>query len=181
MAPRKWTLLTTLLVLGALLAGCTSSDPAPQAPQPQPPEDDAPAQQPPASAPRESKPAPKPAVRPVHDSGAISGPFEKTWTLDVPTMGFSTADVSFVLTGAQPGAPPTARIYLAFLDPEGKEIKSALVGLGGAGDEVTWSFPNGDMPRAGAYSIVAKAQPQDGPGMPSVGFANYELAAQVNY
>lgn len=181
MAPRTWTLLTTLLLAGALLAGCTSPDPAPQAPQPQPPAGDEPAAQPPANAPRDSKPAPKPAVRPVQDSGAIEGPFERTWQLDVPTMGFRTADVSFALKGVQPGAPPTARIYLAFLDPEGKEIKSAVLGLGGAGDSITWSFPNSDMPFAGAYSIVAKAEPHGDQALPSVGFAQYDLAAQVNY
>lgn len=182
MAARKWTLLAALLVVGAALAGCTSpsDSPAPKQPQAQPPAGEQPGPaDPPAAQP--AKPAPAPKVEPVYDSGAIQGSFEKAWTLDVPTMGFRSADVAFVLTGAQPGAPPTARVYLAFLDPDGKEIKSAILGLGGAANEVTWSFPNGDMPRAGAYRIVATAEPQDDAALPSVGFANYELAAQVNY
>lgn len=181
MAARKWTLLAALLLAGAVLAGCTAPD-APDAPAPQPPAGGEPgASDPPASPPRDVKPAPAPKVEPVYDSGAIEGPFEKEWKLDVPTMGFRSADIAFTLLGAQPGAPPTARVYLAFLDPDGKEIKSAVLGLGGSGNEVTWSFPNGDMPRAGTYRIVATAQPQDDGALPSVGFANYELAAQVNY
>lgn len=188
---RTWSLLAALLLATAALAGCTGSTDDPPAASP-PADDggsDAPSGSPGGSAPggsaeppASSQPAP-PAVEPVEATGKIEGPFEKEWTLDVPTMGFKQADLTFRLTGVEAGAPPTARVYLAFLNPDGTEVKHAIVGLSGAGDEVTWTFGNADMLQAGEYKIKVTAEPTPaGAGaLPSFGLAQYELHAAVHY
>lgn len=120
---------------------------------------------------------PEPFV--LEDSGAIAGPFSKAWGIEVENVAFTSAMIHFALSGAQAGAPPTARVNLELQDPEGAIIKSAVLGLGGEGDMVEWTLTPVDLPAAGTYSLVATSG-GDAP-LPSVGIANYELAASVTY
>src|SRR5213592_3425158 len=54
----------------------------------------------------------KPSVAPVTDKGQIQGTFDKSWKINVPAISPLDMVVRFNLTGAQPGAPPTALVYL---------------------------------------------------------------------
>lgn len=113
------------------------------------------------------------------DSGAIQGPFTKQWDVEVANVGFTNAMVHFALTGAQAGAPPTARVNLVLLDPEGGVVKSAVAGLGGSGDTIEWTFTAADLSTAGTYTLQATAGDQA--PLPSVGIANYDLMVMVEY
>lgn len=175
---RAWPLLS-LVALSVALAGCTSSDmppePAPAQPAPSPPE----SSQPPAA--REEAPPVRPVVAPVADKGAIQGPFAKKWTLTLPQVGVREMNVDFKLTGAQAGAPPTARLVLKLVGPEGEVLKSATVGLGGSANQVAWALSGADVPMAGDYVLEATSESAQGHALPSGGLGNYELAMGAQY
>lgn len=123
---------------------------------------------------------PPPTV--VADKGTFQGEFKKDWPIAVAAVSPKATTITFNLTGVQAGAPPTARVVLQFLDPEGKAIKSATLGLGGSGNNVAWTFGPADVALAGEYKVRATADATvPGPGLPSGGAANYELNALVEY
>ena len=125
-----------------------------------------------------------PTTAPVTDAGAVQGPFEKSWTLAVPQVSPRMVTVLFNLTGAQAGVPPTARVHLEFLSPEGQVLKSTDVGLGGSGEAVAWTFGPADVPAPGDYVVRASASatPAPGaPGLPSGGVGNYQFYGHVEY
>lgn len=124
-----------------------------------------------------------PSTAPITDAGAVQGPFEKSWTLAVPQVSPRMVTVLFNLTGAQAGVPPTARVHLEFLSPEGQALKSTDVGLGGSGEAVAWTFGPADVPTPGDYVVRASASPPapGAPGLPSGGVGNYQFYAHVEY
>lgn len=179
-------LLIGLLVATAL-AGCTGDDGGDAAPTP--PTETPPTGGSPTTPTGPTTPTPDDTTTPpparadvvVTDAGAVQGPFEKSWTLDVPDAGYQAALIQFNLTGAQAGAPVTARVYLSVSGPDGTPLKSGTVGLGG-GNALEYAFSPGELP-AGSYTVSAMAEPQQGgvPGVPSFGIGNYELYAIVDY
>lgn len=125
----------------------------------------------------------KPVVTPVTAKGAIQGPFDMTWKINVPQVSPKDLIVNFNLTGAQPGAPPTASVYLVLSGPDSKAIKTATIGLGGSGDKVAWTLGS-EAAAIGDYTLKATTQPAPGPaptGLPSGGVANYDLFMGVDY
>lgn len=173
--------LAMLLAAAALTAGCTSDDePGDGTTTTSPPTGTTTATPPPGG---NTTPPPGPAPQPVTDAGSIAGPFEKSWTITVPRLSPRAVTVNFNLTGAQAGAPPTAKVYLEFASPDGAVLKSTSVGLGGSGDSVAWSFTAADIAVTGDYVLRASASPPaaGAPGLPSGGVANYELYALVEY
>lgn len=176
---RRWILLATLVLAAALVAGCTNKG------TPTPVGNDTnttPGVTPTKPGGGTTINGTKPADTNVTDSGAISGPFSKTWDIAVPNVGFKSAEIQFTLTGAQAGAPVTARVNLQLTDKDGKVVKSDTVGLGGSGDSVDWKLTVAELPAAGTYTLaaVAGAGPAPAP-VPSVGVANYALTAMVMY
>lgn len=128
----------------------------------------------------------QPRAEPVQDAGDVAGPFEKAWNLEVASVAFREAHVQFSLAGAQAGAPPTARVQLSLLDPNGALVKTESVGLGAPGDSLSWTLRAADMPAPGTYVLKATATPDanasPGPGvLPSAGLAKYTLHAEVLY
>lgn len=192
MAPRA--LLVTLLVATAFLAGCTGSD-APAADKPagsdgaaqQPPagsDDGAADAQPPAGGAQDGAAPPQasypPHSAPTADAGEIRGAFDEAWAIEVPSVGARGMTVHFNLTGIEADAPPTAQVTLRLLDPDGKELKRALVGLGGEADAVEWRLQGTDLAGAGAYTLEATADAEPG-ALPSAGLAKYQLYAYAEY
>lgn len=170
MAARTWTILACALLATSLVAGCTNKDD---------PADDGTNETggnggtggPPAN-------ASTPTDFNLTDSGAISGPFSQTWAIEVENVAFSSAMIHFALSGVQGGAPPTARVNLALTDPEGAEVMSATLGLGGAAS-VDWTLTAAELPVPGTYTLAAVADATT--PLPSAGLANYELAATITY
>lgn len=180
-------MLVIVLVSALAVAGCVKKDPAPTSTTPTPTTDATPTGTTPptssggGSGNTSSSPPTSPDA--VKDKGTIQGPFEKTFPINVPVISPRSVTVLFNLTGAQPGAPATASVYLAFTDPTGKILKSANLGLGGV-PSVSWSFTAADITSTGTYNLKATAQPPQGPaptGLPSGGVANYDLYAKVDY
>lgn len=175
MSPR-WPLVA-VLVAAVILAGCTNPDATPS--------DEAPGGDPAAPAPGRggaSPPATGAAVpRDVllEDAGALEGPFSASWPLTIENVAFRAAAVEFSLQGPQAGAPATARVRLALIDPAGNEVKSEVVGLGGAGDALAWTLTNAEIQQAGVYTLAAMSQ-AEGP-LPSVGVGSYSLRAVIDY
>lgn len=174
------TLLVALALPAALLAGCTAPEDTPS--------DDTTPQPGPGPGPGGSDPPPQDQpesvdAAPVDDSGDIVGPFQKAWELEVATIAFREAHVTFALAGAQAGAPPTASVQFSLLDPDGKVVKTALVGLGGEGDSLEWTLRAADLPSAGTYVLEAASTPTaTAPGVPAApGLAKYTLHAEVVY
>lgn len=161
--------LVALLLAALLLAGCTGDD--------APPADDGAAPPPGGSGgPSRGAPQPAPQATPVSESGDVSGPFEGAWTIVVPSVGARGLVVDFNLTGAQAGAPPTARVELTLLGPDGAVLETAVAGLGGAADAVHWRLGPSAVAQPGDYVLQAKAAPGD---LPSGGLARYSLYAAV--
>lgn len=182
---RRWPILAALLVAALATAGCAKEEDTP-------PGDDGTTTTttPPTGGVTTTTPPtngtgggnPPPAQAPIEDSGAVNGPFDKSWTIPVPQVSPKVVTVLFNLTGAQPGAPVTARVHLDFVSPDGTVLKSAVVGLGES-PSVAWAFQPADIPTAGDYVLKASAaSPGAGaPGLPSGGVANYQLYALVEY
>ena len=124
-----------------------------------------------------------PQTAPVEDAGAIQGPFEKSWVLNVPQVSPRAITVLFNLTGAQPGVPATAKVHLEFLGPDGAVLKSTDVGLGGSGEAVAWTFGPTDAQTTGDYVVraTATAAAPGAPGLPSGGVGNYQFYGLVEY
>ncbi len=122
-----------------------------------------------------------PADQTVTDSGAIAGQFDKTWDLAINDARYKSSVVQFNLTPSQDGAPITARVFVEFVDSAGASLKSATIGLNGP-PSVEWSFAPGEL-AVGTYTLKATAEPgQSGaPGIPSVGYANYDLFMLAAY
>lgn len=177
---RSWPLVTLLVLASVTLAGCTSPD-EPAAPSPMPGDGAPPAPGPAPGGNAPQAPAAKPNVQPVTDTGTIQGTFEKSWTLEIPKVGFRDVTVSFSLKGVEESAPPTARVQLALLDAQGALVKTGLVGLG-AENALEWALTPADLPAAGTYTLQATSQ-ADAPGgaLPSLGLAKYDLYAMPNY
>lgn len=172
---RLRTPLVALLLVATVLAGCTApenapeADPAPSRPGPKGPAGAAPGH-------------PTDHAAPVEDAGDIAGPFQKTWDLHVASVAFREAHVEFALAGAQPGAPPTARVQFSLLDPEGNVVKTALVGLGGDSDTLSWTLRAADLPAPGTYTLQAvNGVSADPTSLATPGLAKYTLHAQVLY
>jgi hypothetical protein len=132
----------------------------------------------------ETPPPPARADVVVTDAGDVQGPFEKSWTLDVPDAAYRSVLVQFNLTPAQDGAPVTARVYVTFTGPDGAVLQSATVGLGGA-PAAEFSFSPGALP-AGSYTLAATAEPSSAPapglpGTPSFGVAKFDVYAIADY
>lgn len=183
---RLLVLLVALALPAALLAGCTSNDDGGDAGTPPPAGSGGDADAPGASRPGNGAANPPHAAHaePVEDAGDIAGPFEKTWNLDVASVAFREARVDFALAGAQAGAPPTARVQLSLLDPNGAVVKTESVGLGAPADSLSWTLRAADLPAPGTYVLQATATPSAdaGPGaLPSAGLAKYTLHAEVMY
>lgn len=177
--------LVLVLASALLLAGCTSSgdepatDPAPEAPAPNP------GAKSPGGATGAAPPAqqhpPAHQSEPVQDAGDIAGPFAKAWNVDVASVAFREVRVDFALAGAQAGAPPTARVELALLDPAGNVVKTQAVGLGADVDSLSWTLRAADMPAPGTYVLQATSSQAAPAGLPSGGLAKYTLHAEVLY
>lgn len=172
-----------MLLLAASLAGCAKETP--------PPDSSTTTTTPTGSTPTTTPtgngtttPPATPNPDPVTDKGAMQGPFDKTWTVDVPAISPKNVAINFNMTGAQPGAPVTAHVSLVLTGPDGKVLKTAELGLGGNGDKVAWTLSAGDIVSAGALTLKATTGASPGgpaPGIPSGGIANYELYAYVEY
>lgn len=160
------------LVAAGVLAGCAADEaatpPAMGAPR------DAAGRAPSMAAARPAAPMA------VADAGDIRGPFEEAWEVGVPQVGASGLHVAFNLTGTQPGAPPTARVRLVMLAPDGAELASALVGLGAGTDRIQWSFGPAEVAQPGAYLLKA-AVVEEAVGLPSGGLARYAIYAYAEY
>lgn len=115
----------------------------------------------------------------LSDSGQIAGPFSQSWPIEVENVAFRSATVHFALSGAQAGAPPTARVNLALTDPDGAVVMSATIGLGGSGDSVDWTLTAAELATAGTYTLAAVAD--DSSPLPSAGLASWEMAVLVTY
>lgn len=185
------TRTTTALLVGLLcataLAGCFGS--AETADQPDdrktghPATDSVETTPPPAadsgsSAPEPSPPATRADVA-FEESGAIEGPFEKSWPVMVPEAGYKNVLVSFQLLPSQDGAPPTARVFLSFDAPDGTSLRSVTLGLGGQ-DKLEYVFNPDELP-PGEYTLRASAERTEIGGIPSMGFATYELHTLTDY
>lgn len=134
---------------------------------------------PPTSGGNTTNPPANPA--PVTASGQIAGPFEEEWAIPVPAVSPRAMTIQFNLTGAQPGAPVTASVFLVLKDPQGATVKSANLGLGGSGDKVDWAFSAADVTATGDYKLQATARSDLPQPVPSGGVANYQLTATVTY
>lgn len=168
MPVRAWTIATLLLVT-TILAGCTGSDEGGD-------EADATTPAPDGGG---SGPSAPPQDFLIEDAGEITGPFTRTWSIDVDNVAYSAANIHFEMAGLQAGAPPTARVHLQLSDPEGNPVKTATLGVGGSGDSITWGLTPADTPTAGTYTLRAVAGSDD--PLPSAGFASWALHAQVTY
>lgn len=184
---RRWSILLVLLVATtALAAGCTKKDDGgdggggdgnttPTGTTPTSPT---------GGTGGNSTPQPRPTTQPVTDQGGIQGQFSKSWTLTVPQVSPKLVTVLFNLTGAQPGAPPTALVHLQFAGPDGTVLKSADVGLGASGgNAVAWTFGPADLGATGDYvvSATAAAPAPGAPGLPSGGVGNFQFYGHVEY
>lgn len=183
---RRWPILAALLVAALATAGCAKEEDMPPGDDgttttTTPPTGGATTTTPPTNG-TGGGATPPPAQKPVEDAGTINGPFDKSWTIPVPQVSPKVVTVLFNLTGAQAGAPATARVHLDFVSPDGTVLKSAVVGLGES-PSVAWAFQPADIPTAGDYVVKASAAPSPGgaPGLPSGGVANYQLYALVEY
>lgn len=192
MPHRTTAVLLATLAAATALAGCFGGDdgggaaattPAPTTTTTPP------AATPTGSAAPQTPSVPQTRPAPVEDAGAIQGPFDKTWAIDVPRVGATGMSLVFSLAGVEAGAPVTARVNLVLADPDGAPIKTAVVGLGGEADSVSWMLTPSEVARAGTYSLQATAgDPTGGQapaplpvGVPSGGLANFGLYAQVEY
>lgn len=183
MTLRTWT-LAALLLTTALAAGCTSTDDG-AAPAPSPSNPGAG-----SAAPSPSNPGsgantppiaqPRPSPVPVTDSGDIQGAFDRAWEIRVPQVGARGMTIDFALAGIEAGAPPTARVELRLLDPNGAEVKRGVAGVGGDGDVVSWKLTGAEVATPGAYVLTAQASPEAG-ALPSAGLAKYQLYALAEY
>lgn len=115
------------------------------------------------------------------DSGSIQGPFSRSWDIEVENVGFTNAMIHFTLTGVQAGAPPTARVNLVLADPDGATVLSGVAGVGGDGDAIEWTLTPAELPMAGTYVLTATAGSDTPAPVPSVGLANFDLLAMVEY
>lgn len=181
---RRWSILALLLAAAVLTAGCTKGDGGDggQATTSTPPTGTTTTT--PTTPTGNATPPPRPSPAPVTDSGPIQGQFEKSWTLTVSQVSPRAVTVLFNLTGAQAGAPPTARVHLQFIGPDGAVVTSANIGLGEAGNAVGWTFGPADVPATGDYVVRATASPSPapgGPGLPSGGVGNYQFFGLVEY
>lgn len=178
--------LVLLLGSALLLAGCTSpgdepaTDPAPKAPASNPGGNN-PGGSNAAAPPAQQPPPAHHDAEPLQDAGDVAGPFEKAWNLEVASVAFREAHVEFSLAGAQAGAPPTARVELALVDPQGNVLKKESVGLGADADALSWTLRAADLPAAGTYVLKATSAPAGAGSLPSAGFAKYTLHAEVLY
>ena len=173
MVARTWTTLVALLLATALLAGCTNKDDAGDG------GDDGNGTGNGGGNGGAGNGTATPEDFNLTDSGSINGPFAQTWDLVVENVGFTRATVHFALTGAQAGAPPTARVNLVLRDPDGAAVMSSTLGLGGSGNAVDWTLTPAELPVAGTYTLAAVAD--SATPLPSAGLANYELAVLVTY
>lgn len=170
------TLLLVLALPASLLAGCTAPDAPDAAPPPSGGAGNGRAPPPPAG----QAPPPHHDAQPVEDAGDIAGPFRKSWNIEVASVAFREAHVDFALTGVQPDAPPTARVDLRLLAPDGSVVRSETVGAGGKGDRVAWVLRAADLPAPGTYVLEAATVTPAG-AAPTLGLAKYQLHAQVLY
>lgn len=115
----------------------------------------------------------------LDDAGAIEGPFEKSWPVDVPAADYNNVLVQFALLPTEDGAPATARVFLSFEAPDGTSLRSVTLGLGGS-DRLEYSFNPGEL-AAGQYTLRATAEPTEIGGVPSLGYATYEMHALADY
>lgn len=185
MHPRLSPLVASLVVLAAL-AGCVKDDATPPADGGTTPVTSTPTPTTPGTGGGGGSGGNVQNPPPVTDKGSIQGPFDKSWTVPVPAVSPKAVTVVFNLTGVQAGAPPTASVFLAFKDPDGKTIKSAALGVGGSGNSVNWGFTAADILLTGDYKLVASANPTPGGApaptpLPSGGLANYDMSATVEY
>ncbi|HUR68883.1 MAG TPA: hypothetical protein VM370_06520 [Candidatus Thermoplasmatota archaeon] len=168
MVRRSWVLFATLLLATALVSGCTKKG-----------EDATPTPTTPTGSGGNGTASANISDFNITESGPIVGPFSQSWSIEVENVAFTSAMIHFALTGAQAGAPPTAHVNLQLIDPDGNEVISDTLGLGGSGNAVDWSFTSADLPAPGTYTLQAVAGSQA--PLPSVGLANYELSAMVMY
>lgn len=152
-----------------LVAGCVGNSSPPSSPAPSPSSSPAPSQAP--------VPPALPSAFFVTDSGAIQGPFERSWPLKVAAVGFRDALVDFNLSGAQADLPPTARLHLSLQDAAGHEIKGEDLGLG-ADPAARWVLSARDLPTPGDYVLKATSAAND---LPSGGAGAFSLFAAVTY
>jgi glucose/arabinose dehydrogenase len=178
---RARSILLVLALAGVALAGCTKKTDEPPTTTPTP---TATTGATPTTPTTNTTPAPKPTVAPVTASGAIQGPFEGTWKIALPAVAPKSLAVSFNLTGAQPGAPPTAVVSLVLTGPDAKAIKTATIGLGQSANAVAWTLGPADATTVGDYTLKATSQAPPAPvptNVPSGGVANYALRMAAEY
>jgi hypothetical protein len=181
---RRWSSLAFLLAAAVLTAGCTKDEGDGQPTTSTPPTGGTTTTPPTTPGGGNSTTPPPASPAPVTDAGAIQGEFTKSWTLTVPALSPRAVTVLFNLTGAQAGAPPTAKVHMEFVAPDGSVLKSTDVGLGGSGNAVSWTFGPADVQATGDYVVRATAAASPvpgGPGLPSGGIANYDFYGAVEY